>query len=261
MPDRLPPDAHRNPDFEFLDRTMRRVGFLYEDPWRVLRIQSDLIQSVETMARALEGRECVVAVFGSARLPETSEYYQLARTTCRRLGERGFAIVTGGGPGLMEAANRGVREGGGLSIGMNIQLHREQEPNPYLDAQHECMYFFVRKMMFAKYALGFLIFPGGYGTMDELFEALTLVQTKKLENFPVILLGRRYWEPLIHWLRDVMLPQGCIDVTDFQRMALTDDAETAVEWLEQASYGKCDLNGGLARMFNVPGAPAPRAQP
>ena len=151
------------------------------------------------------------------------------------------------------------REGGGLSIGMNIQLHHEQQPNPYLDAHHECMYFFVRKMMFAKYAHGFIIFPGGYGTMDELFEALTLIQTGKLENFPVILFGRRYWEPLVMWLRDVMLAHGCIDPADLQRIALTDDPATAARWLEEASQGRCHLNGGLAAMFGPSCSPPPAA--
>jgi uncharacterized protein (TIGR00730 family) len=240
------------PDFEFLDRTMRKVEFLYEDPWRVLRIQSDLIQSVETMARALESSERVIAVFGSARKSETDEYYEKARETCRLLGENGFAVVTGGGPGIMEAANRGAQEGSGLSIGMNIHLHQEQQPNPYLDAQHECMYFFVRKMMFAKYAHGFVIFPGGYGTMDELFEALTLIQTGKLANFPVILFGSRYWQTLVHWIRDSMYAEGCIAHEDLQRIALTDEPSTAVRWLEESNRGHCHLNGGLAEMLGLP---------
>lgn len=238
-------------DFEFFDRTSRGVEFLYEDPWRVFRIQSDLIQSVETMARALADSERVVAVFGSARKPESDKYCEQAREVCRHLGTKGFAIITGGGPGIMEAANRGAREGGGLSIGMNIHLHREQKPNPYLDAQHECMYFFVRKMMFAKYAHGFVIFPGGYGTMDELFEALTLIQTDKLANFPVILIGTRYWQPLVHWLRDVMLTEGCISHADLERIALTDSVEETVRWLDEASQGCCHLDGGLAKMFGL----------
>ena len=240
-----------NADFEFLDRTSRRVEFLYDDPWRVFRIQSDLIQSVETMARSLEDSERVVAVFGSARKSESDPYCEQARQVCRELGSKGFAIVTGGGPGIMEAANRGAQEGGGLSIGMNIHLHHEQNPNPYLDAQHECMYFFVRKMMFAKYAHGFVIFPGGYGTMDELFEALTLIQTDKLANFPVILFGTRYWKPLVHWLRDSMFAEGCISHEDLARIAMTDSVETAVHWLEDASQGICHLDGGLARMFGL----------
>jgi uncharacterized protein (TIGR00730 family) len=240
-----------SPDFEFLDRATREVEFYREDPWRIFRIQSDLIQSVETMARALENCDCVVAVFGSARKAESDEYCQAARETCRLLGQKGFAVVTGGGPGIMEAANRGAQEGGGLSIGMNIHLDHEQKPNPFLDAQHECMYFFVRKMMCAKYAHGFVIFPGGYGTMDELFEALTLIQTGKLENFPVILFGSRYWQPLVDWLRDTMLVQGCISHEDLTRIALTDDPATAARWLEETSLGRCHLDGGLAGMLGI----------
>ena len=240
------PTEQETPDFEFLDRASRSANFVFEDPWRIFRIQSDLIQSVETMARALDGSQKVVAVFGSARTSETDDYYQQARFTCRRLAEKGFAILTGGGPGIMEAANRGAREGGGLSIGLNIDLSREQQPNPYLDARHQCMYFFVRKMMFAKYARGFIIFPGGYGTMDELFESMTLIQTGKLANFPVILFGSQYWDQLISWMRHKMLAEGCIDDEDLSRLALTDDPKTVLRWLEEAVHGKCDLDGGLS---------------
>jgi uncharacterized protein (TIGR00730 family) len=240
------PADQEAPDFEFLDRASRSARFLFEDPWRIFRIQSDLIQSVEAMTRALEGSRKVVAVFGSARTSQTDEYCQQARVTCRQLAEEGYAILTGGGPGIMEAANRGAREGGGLSIGLNIHLSREQQPNPYLDARHQCMYFFVRKMMFAKYAHGFIIFPGGYGTMDELFESVTLIQTGKLANFPVILFGSRYWDDLIKWMRQRMLADGCIDTEDMSRLALTDDPATVVRWLEDANKGKCDMGGGLS---------------
>ncbi|MCO6454566.1 MAG: TIGR00730 family Rossman fold protein [Pirellulaceae bacterium] len=233
MSDSEPAQRSATPDFEFLDRTSRRVGFLYEDPWRVLRIQSDLIQSVETMARALEGVERVIAVFGSARRPATDEYYALARETCRLLGKRGFAVLTGGGPGIMEAANRGAQDGGGLSIGLNIHLAPAQKPNPYLDHHYQCMYFFVRKMMFAKYAHGFVIFPGGYGTLDELFEALTLIQTRKLADFPVILFGTSYWQPLLDWMRDTLFAQGSISLEDLNRIVLTDEPAEVVRWLEQ----------------------------
>lgn len=240
------PTERKTPDFEFFDRTRRGVQFLYEDPWRVLRIQSDLIQSVETMTRALEGSEKVVAVFGSARQDVSSPYYQQAHTTCQLLAQQGYAIVTGGGPGIMEAANRGARDGGGLSIGLNIHLPHEQKPNAFLDAQHECMYFFVRKMMFAKYAHGFIIFPGGFGTMDELFESLTLIQTGKLIDFPVILFGTQYWTPLVDWMRGTMAVEGCIDDSDLRRLALTDDPSTAARWLDEANQGMCHFDGGIA---------------
>ena len=254
--ERKPKKSKENPDFEFLDRTTKKTDFLREDPWRVFRIQSDLIQSLETMTRSLEDCQRVVAVFGSARKPESDPYCRQAREVCRQLGSKGFAVVTGGGQGIMEAANRGAQEGGGLSIGMNIHLEHEQLPNRYLDAQHECMYFFIRKMMFAKYAHGFIIFPGGYGTMDELFEALTLVQTNKLTNFPVILFGCQYWQPLVVWLRDTMYPEGCISQTDLARMAMTDSVETVVRWLEDAIEGRCHLDGGLAKAFGLPRPPA-----
>jgi uncharacterized protein (TIGR00730 family) len=235
-----------NPDFEFLDPSQRRVGFLQDDPWRVFRIQSDLIQSIEMMTRSLSRSDKVIAVFGSARMTESEHYYQQAREVCRLLGSRGFAIVTGGGPGIMEAANRGAQEGGGLSVGLNIRLDHEQKPNAYLDYQNECAYFFVRKMMFAKYSHGFVIFPGGYGTMDELFEALTLIQTHKLANFPVILFGCEYWKPLVSWLCGSMYAAGCISEEDLRRIAMTDSAETAARWLEESSQGECSLDGGLA---------------
>ena len=220
------------PDFEFLDSSAPQPpAFVFEDPWRVLRIQSDAVQSIETMARALEGWNRVVAVFGSARLPESDSYYQLARETCRLLGEKRFAIITGGGPGIMEAANRGAREGGSLSIGLNIQLPREQTMNPYLDVSYTCHYFFVRKMMFTKYARGFVIFPGGFGTLDELFESLTLIQTEKLADFPVVLAGSDYWTPLLDWLRDRMLDRGCIDDKDLDRFSVIDDPAEIAETL------------------------------
>ena len=148
MTDKLP--LRPTPEFEFLDRTAQETAFLYKDPWRVLRIQSDLVQSMETMVRALEGRKKVITIFGSTRKNETDEIYQDARHVCRLLAERGFDVVTGGGPGIMEAANRGTKEGNGLSIGLNIHLPREQKPNSYLDATYESKYFFVRKMMFVK---------------------------------------------------------------------------------------------------------------
>lgn len=221
------------PDFEFLDSTTPRPSaFVYDDPWRVLRIQSDAMQSIETMARALEGWNRAITVFGSARLPESNEHYQRARETCRLLGEKGFAIITGGGPGIMEAANRGAREAGTLSIGLNIALPHEQSVNPYVDKSYTCHYFFVRKMMFAKYARGFVIFPGGFGTLDELFESLTLIQTGKLAEFPVVLSGADYWTPLTEWLAQTMAPQGCIDESDLERFGIIDEPHRIAELLD-----------------------------
>ncbi|MGE3807344.1 MAG: TIGR00730 family Rossman fold protein [Gemmataceae bacterium] len=237
------------PDSEFLDRAAQRTAFLTGDPWRVLRIMSDMVQAMETVAGGLGGRDRIVAVFGSTRHGEGSPFYQQARDTAKLLGQQGFAVITGGGPGLMEAANRGVQEGGGLSVGLNIHLAEAQQPNPYLDVCYECHYFFVRKMMFAKYAHGFVIFPGGFGTLDELFESLTLIQTAKLANFPVILFGSAYWRPLIDWLRQSVLAKGCIGTEDFRRLALTDDPATVAKWMEESERGKCYLNGGLAALL------------
>lgn len=230
--------ARQHPDFEFLDSGQRRpVSFLRDDPWRVLRMQGDTVQGIEVMARALAGRRRAVTVFGSARTAETDPSYQFARDTCGRIGKRGFAIITGGGPGIMEAANRGARDAGTLSIGLNIEIPEEQHLNKYCDVSYECRYFFVRKMLFAKYAHGFLIFPGGFGTIDELFEALTLIQTGKLATFPVILAGRSYWTPLIDWLRDSMLAHGCISEDDLHRFEILDDPEEIADKLDQCIDG------------------------
>lgn len=229
----LVPAAQQTPDFEFLDSSVRPgTGFLHEDPWRVFRMQSDTIQGIDVMARALDGVPRSVAVFGSARLPENDPVYALTRETCRRLGECEFATITGGGPGVMEAANRGARDAGALSIGLNIDLPHEQHINPFCDVSYTCRYFFVRKMLFAKYARAFVIFAGGYGTMDELFEALTLIQTERLAGFPVILVGSDYWRPLVTWLRSTMYSKGCISEEDLDRFILVDSPEEVVSALE-----------------------------
>ena len=185
------------------------------------------------MTRALQGRRRSVAIFGSARLPESDPAYQIAQQTSQLLGERGFAIITGGGPGIMEACNRGARDAGSPSIGLNIELPQEQTLNPYCDASYTCRYFFVRKMMFAKYAHGFLIFPGGFGTLDEIFESLTLIQTGKLAQFPVVLVGSDFWQPLVHWMRTTVLQRGCLDEHDLQRFRVMDDPSEIAVWLDQ----------------------------
>jgi metallo-beta-lactamase family protein len=237
--DEIFPVSPEDPDLDFLDSATRRpIGFLHEDPWRVMRIQSDLIQGIEVMTRALQGRRRSVAVFGSARLPESDPSYQLAQRTCQLIGERGFAIITGGGPGIMEAGNRGARDAGSPSIGLNIELPHEQSMNPYCDASYTCRYFFVRKMMFAKYARGFLIFPGGFGTFDELFEALTLIQTGKLSQFPVVLVGTSFWGPLVEWLRSTVREKHCIDDQDLQRFRMMDAPEEIAEYLDQVIDGR-----------------------
>lgn len=223
------------PDFELLDNSQRSPpAFLREDSWRVLRLQSDVIQAMEVMARAVTGRERALTVFGSARsLPESAEY-GLARETCRRLGKAGFTIISGGGSGVMEAANRGAQEADACSIGLNIRLPEEQRLNDYVDASYRCHYFFVRKMMFAKYACGFVIFPGGFGTLDELFESLTLVQTRTLSDFPLVLVGRDYWQPLLDWLTASMLDRGFISNSDLDLFVVLDDPNEIATYLDAA---------------------------
>ena len=174
------------------------AAFLETDPWRTLRILAEFVEGFDAMARVGPA----VTVFGSARTALDDPVYELARTIGRRLAEAGYAVITGGGPGTMEAANRGCREGGGLSVGCNIELPHEQGMNPYVDLGVEFRYFFARKVMFVKYADGFVILPGGFGTLDELFESLTLIQTGKVRHFPVVLVGRAYWAGLLDWMRE-----------------------------------------------------------
>jgi uncharacterized protein (TIGR00730 family) len=169
-----------------------------------------------------------VSIFGSARVHEASSAYRAARTTARAFAEAGWAVVTGGGPGVMEAANRGCREGGGLSVGFNIELPHEQAPNPYLDISLTFRHFYTRKTMFVKAAEGFVVFPGGFGTADELFESLTLIQTGKVLHFPVVLFDSAYWAPLRDWVRGQLLPQGMISPDDLELLTVTDDPDEAV---------------------------------
>jgi hypothetical protein len=169
-----------------------------------------------------------VTVFGSARFPENHRYYELGRSVGRLLAEAGFTVMTGGGPGIMEAANRGAREAGGYSVGCNIELPHEQKPNDYLDEFLEFRYFFVRKVMLVKYSYGFLVLPGGFGTLDEVFETATLIQTGKIPSFPLVLMGSDFWNPLLMLLRDKFVGEGTIDAEDVERILLTDDPELAV---------------------------------
>ena len=207
-------------------------GFLHTDPWRVLRIQAEIVQGVDALSAAVTRG---VALFGSARVGPDDPQYAAARETARLLAKRGFDIITGGGPGLMEAANRGARDGGGASIGCNIELPFEQSANPYCDKVINFKYFFVRKTMFIKYSLGFVVFPGGFGTLDELFEAITLIQTGKIHRFPVVLFGVEYWQGLIDWLRTRVLVEQKIAQVDLDLLFVTDDPAAAVRHVVSAA--------------------------
>jgi uncharacterized protein (TIGR00730 family) len=198
-------------------------SFTKTDPWRVMRITSEFVEGFDTLASIEKG----VTIFGSARISPDDPYYDCAEQVARRLAEAGFAIITGAGPGIMEAANKGARLGGGRSIGCNIELPFEQGANPYVDTLIQFRYFFVRKTMFIKYSVAFIIFPGGFGTLDELFEAVTLIQTGKIYQFPVILFGRAYWAGLVRWLQARVLAEGKIAPGDVDLMVLTDDPAEA----------------------------------
>jgi uncharacterized protein (TIGR00730 family) len=213
--------------------------FLETDTWRALRILSEFVEGFDALAHVGPA----VTVFGSARTPRDHPVYDQARTIGRKLAEAGYAVITGGGPGTMEAANRGCREGGGLSIGCNIELPHEQGLNDYVDLGVEFRYFFARKTMFVKYADGFIILPGGFGTMDELFEALTLIQTGKVRHFPVVLIGTEHWAGLLGWMRDTLLAAGSVAQSDLDLLHLTDDLDEAVEFIQTfaAPTGEIDV--------------------
>jgi uncharacterized protein (TIGR00730 family) len=180
-----------------------------------------------------------VSIFGSARVHEGSAPYEEARAVAEKFGRAGWAVVTGGGPGVMEAANRGCKEGGGLSVGFNIELPHEQHSNPYLDISLEFRHFYARKTMFVKAAEGYVVFPGGFGTADELFESLTLIQTGKIHHFPVVLYGRDFWDPLLAWIREQALPLGMVSLEDLQLLHVTDDRDEAVERVLECYERRC----------------------
>ena len=208
----------------------RRASFTSTDPWRVLRIMGEFVEGFDTLSDVRNA----VTIFGSARTPETSAEYDAAYQTAKMLAQEGFAIITGGGPGIMEAANRGAKDGGGLSIGCNIELPFEQGTNRWVERSINFRYFFVRKTMFVKYSTAFITFPGGYGTMDELFEALTLVQTGKVKQFPVVLFGRDYWGGLAGWLKERVAGEGKISPEDLNLFLVTDDPKQALTWIVEA---------------------------
>lgn len=209
---------------------VRKEDFVGTDPWRVLRIMGDFVEGFDNLADIENG----VAIFGSARVRSGDHYYDAARGTARLLSDAGCTIITGGGPGIMEAANRGAQEGRGLSVGCNIELPFEQKANDFLDRTMLFRYFFVRKTMFVKYSTAFVFFPGGFGTLDELFEALTLTQTGKIRVFPIVLFGREYWSGLLDWLEEVVLGRGAISPEDRELFRITDSAEEALAIIRDA---------------------------
>lgn len=214
----------RTEDHQLLrPRPPSAAGFREGDTWRTLRIMGEFIEGFDALADVGPA----VTIFGSARVGRRNRYYGAARRLATALAREGFAIITGGGPGIMEAANRGAKEGGGLSIGCNIELPFEQGLNEYVDLGMEFRYFFVRKVMFVKYAVGYVIFPGGFGTLDELFEALTLIQTGKVEHFPVVLYGTDYWKGMMEWIREKPLYEEKISPEDLDLLTVTDDVDEA----------------------------------
>lgn len=217
-------NSRRFSEHEFLQNTPS------DETWRVFRIMSEFVEGFDTM----QGLSPAVSVFGSARLLPSDPMYDVCVETADKLAQAGFAIITGGGPGAMEAANRGAKLGGAPSVGLNIELPEEQKPNEFQDISLYFRYFFARKVMFVKYAMAFVIMPGGFGTLDEFFESLTLIQTQKIRDFPVILMGQDYWRGLVQWLEDTMVREGKIAPEDMKLFTCTDSPDEVVKIISKA---------------------------
>lgn len=198
--------------------------FTQEDPWRVFRIMSEFVEGFEVLSKMGKA----VSIFGSARTKPDNKYYKLGEEVAYLLAKEGFAIITGSGPGLMEAANKGARRAGGHSVGLNIQIPSEQKPNEYVDTLIDFRYFFVRKVMFVKYAKAFVILPGGFGTLDEFFEAVNLIQTERISKFPVVLLGSQYWKGMIDWIKETLLTNGNISRKDLDIFTVVEKPKDVV---------------------------------
>jgi uncharacterized protein (TIGR00730 family) len=219
-------------DEELLEADLPTVVSEITDAHRIRRMRSEIQNGFERLAHVRRG----VSFFGSARIPEGDPAYALARETARQLGEAGFTIISGGGPGIMEAANRGARDAGAESVGLNIELPFEQEPNGFQTIELEFHYFFTRKIMFVRYANAFVVFPGGFGTLDELFEALVLIQTGKIRNFPIVLMGTEFWEGLLDWMQTRLLADGTIDADEMGLLRVTDDPAEVVRIVQSAAH-------------------------
>jgi uncharacterized protein (TIGR00730 family) len=199
------------------------------ESWRMFRIMSEFVEAIEELSEVKRA----VTVFGSARATPEDQYYVKAEYLARLLAQKGFSVITGGGPGIMEAANKGAAEAGGTSIGLNIRLPLEQVPNPYANLRINFKYFFIRKVIFVKFAQAYVILPGGFGTMDELFEALTLIQTRRIKSFPVVLMGSEYWRGLVDWLKNAMVAEGKIAREDLDLIQVLDDPEEVVRHIQK----------------------------
>jgi uncharacterized protein (TIGR00730 family) len=224
VPEPRPIRTPATPDEELLSAEQPVVAVQRTEAQRLERIHDELVRGYKALAPV----RCGISIFGSARVAPGDPVYERAREIGHKLGTAGFDVITGGGPGVMEAANRGAQEAGALSVGLNIELPFEQGPNPYQDIALTFHYFFTRKVMFVRFATGYVVLPGGYGTLDELFEALVLIQTDKIRHFPVVLVGREHWEPLLDWLRARLADDGYIDAADLDLVAVTDDPEEVV---------------------------------
>lgn len=212
-----------------------------KDTWRIFRIMSELVEGFDTMGRIGPA----VSMFGSKRCKPGEPEYELAYQIAKKLAERGFAVITGGGPGVMEAGNKGAKAAGGTSIGVNIRLPEEQGPNPYQTISLDFRYFFIRKLMFVKYAVGFVILPGGYGSLDEAFEALTLIQTKRIKQFPVFLVGSKFWTPLVDWMKNTVMERGLLSQDELDLFTVIDDPDELVDQIVWCEEEKC---------YNIPGS-------
>ena len=235
-------------DQRLLD-TRGDASWVHSDPWRVLRIQTEFVEGFGLLAELPRA----VSVFGSARTPRDHAYYDMARRLGAALADAGWAVITGGGPGVMEGANRGASESGGLSVGLGIELPFEQSLNQWVDLGIEFRYFFARKTMFVKYSQGFVCLPGGFGTLDEVFEALTLVQTRKINQFPIVLMGVDYWTPLLDWVRTTLAEGGFVSAGDLDLVQLTDDVDVAVRAMAQADAARPDRSRPPATGDERPG--------
>ncbi len=242
--------APQTADESLLENRFEEPEFLHTDAWRLFRIQAEFTEGFQTLA----GLPPAVSIFGSARVSADDPMYEAAQEVARRLGRVGFAIITGGGPGIMEAANKGAMEAHAISVGLNIELPYEQYINPYVTVPLTFHYFFVRKTMFVKYAEAFIIFPGGLGTLDEMSEALTLIQTGKLRHFPVVLFDSGYWQGFLDWLRERALAEGKISSSDLDILIVTDSVEEAVERITQArSAQRVEQGWDYSRIHNRAG--------